>query len=806
MDCMSRGLCVLGSVVVLVVAVAGGLGGTSSTAVASPNVWVPVGPNAEAAPIVQSDADPELGLLLPLEEPAPWVTHDAGQTWTQLPKITGLTAGMVPVAAIIDDRDALRWTVGLAGLGKTEIAVTRDAGRTWEVQSRFAGMLRDLEPIGDGGYVAAVMPSGDFVADLHVSSQRDVAPVRVPLSLPRVSSIAVSGGSVVLAADGVWIVDDVAAATPRDPRKVLDGKTLYPIAAEDDLIAVALTDSVQVSTDHGVTWAVWFPDATQTTAASLQIIDGAVVFDPARNTPSRLVTHDGETFETVPVPHNDGGPVSVAFWPRDTVTVAIVGAGVYRSTDRGVSYIRTGVQGSSVYALATVGSRLLAGTTYGMKEASIGVPSSEWGAGGEGLQGVRVEKLAVGSDGTLWRLHSSLFPDVQLSKSVDDGRTWTLVKQASGSRAGALMVHPADPDRIVMTTIEGKTNESPGLVLESADGGASWNERRNAIAVVSVAGDPRDPKRQWYGTTQDLYQSLDGGQTVEPVASTSALALLVDGGELLVGGSRGVSIGLLGGRGLTALTSSDAPAGVSVTSFIRVGHRLFAGTEERVGAAPTVMVSEDDGASFAGFGTGLNGRSVVSMTATPSGDALFAGSPFGGVSRILLDPSVAPVAKPVNGSVHAGQSVVLDVIRAVTTGTSPIPAESVRVIAGGAPSTANELPGRGAFRVTDGEIVFTASPTYTGEVEAQYRVTTKGGEIVESSLHVTVQPRSDGGAPDGGWDDPSGTGATVPTGGADIDTLAYTGWDLSRPLGIAVALLILGSALACWRRVRPDER
>ena len=119
-------------------------------------------------------------------------------------------------------------------------------------------------------------------------------------------------------------------------------------------------------------------------------------------------------------------------------------------------------------------------------------------------------------------------------KSIDAGRTWTLVGLKNGGQIGAVVIHPANPDIVLVAALGSPfgPNDERG-VFKTTDGGKTWTKvlfvnRETGARVVAIneanpnelyAGMYRAFRRGWDiisgGPTTEggLYKSVNGGDT-----------------------------------------------------------------------------------------------------------------------------------------------------------------------------------------------------------------------------------------------------------------------------------------------------
>lgn len=101
-----------------------------------------------------------------------------------------------------------------------------------------------------------------------------------------------------------------------------------------------------------------------------------------------------------------------------------------------------------------------------------------------------------------------------VARSVDGGRTFTLLEGIRGQPVRALAIGPSHPDLVVAGSMNG--------VFRSLDGGRTWRritpeghpDLRN---VGSVAVDPWDPRIIYAGTWHLPWKTTDGGRMWQPV-------------------------------------------------------------------------------------------------------------------------------------------------------------------------------------------------------------------------------------------------------------------------------------------------
>jgi photosystem II stability/assembly factor-like uncharacterized protein len=113
-----------------------------------------------------------------------------------------------------------------------------------------------------------------------------------------------------------------------------------------------------------------------------------------------------------------------------------------------------------------------------------------------------------------------------LFKSTDAGRTWTRLDSHLPTRTSDVKASPADPDRVIATSIyDGRINSFAGINV-SSNGGATWTKPASASpptgfcgsttslnepSAFGIAFDPESPTHVFVGTNCGLAASTDSG-------------------------------------------------------------------------------------------------------------------------------------------------------------------------------------------------------------------------------------------------------------------------------------------------------
>jgi photosystem II stability/assembly factor-like uncharacterized protein len=239
----------------------------------------------------------------------------------------------------------------------------------------------------------------------------------------------------------------------------------------------------------------------------------------------------------------------------DTVYAATASGGVWKSTDRGLTW-RSSWPADVTQAMGAIGAAR-DGTLY----AGTGEPNPGGGSityGGTGLYkstdgGATWERAGLRSAGAFGRIVADptdaqrvfaaaagnlYVPGGQrgLYRSDDAGKTWKRVLQGDNDTTGAVdvAVDPANPNNVLATMWDHVRYETHRVyagvgsgVYRSADGGDTWTEvelpgnvKPEDVGRIGVAFAPSDPRRAYAivsnkldGTGVGLWRSDDGGAT-----------------------------------------------------------------------------------------------------------------------------------------------------------------------------------------------------------------------------------------------------------------------------------------------------
>jgi photosystem II stability/assembly factor-like uncharacterized protein len=284
------------------------------------------------------------------------------------------------------------------------------------------------------------------------------------------------------------------------------------------------------------------------------------------------------------------------------------GAGVFRSTDGGVSWHRSssGMRHDTIvfdFAFAPSAPDTVFAATYA---------SGVYRSTDAGRSWVRITSSI--DEGTFTYIAVDPYNAARLFivggmgvyRTTDGGATWTLLSwpPSDNIAAEAVAIAPSDPQVVYIV--------GPSM-LRSTDGGTTWSymDWEAVPEAASVWVDPSDANHLLVGGLDGVYRSTDGGASFQPVATLSvndvATTLVADPG---------------------------------------VPHRFWAGTR-----SAGLFRSDDDGATWQSDSSGLPTKRWVYGIAFSSAGKLCALSQFGVFRRAPAASSWTPSSSGITGSV-----------------------------------------------------------------------------------------------------------------------------------------------------------
>ncbi|MER5485822.1 S8 family serine peptidase [Streptomyces sp. NPDC002812] len=604
--------------------------------------WKAVGPNSAVGTTQLAPGAPDRAVMTLGTRPGAWLTTDGGKSWQQRGH-TPVSNALTEPSLVIDSRDPNRWWEAVVSAHPSAfpeggvLMRTEDSGRSWE---RTAGPPAPITHLSADARTRVLLAASEYTGERFVS--RDRGATWTPVDLTGITGYvakSVIGGDdlYVWAGQAIWVIRDFVTGSSKPAQKVFQATPRVQLIGGFDADGALLAIKVQgqnsglyVSRDGGRG-----VEKTSRTFSGLVDVSGGDIYQDDLSGTGALSRDGGRTWTTSAQPV----PGSVVYdydrWADGSHTIGSGAAGLFRSTREG-GYRRIGVQGESVPALAAFGDQLLAGTSVGTYRTTVPAASPEWGAAErEGTTGTGVVGFqpSAADPKSGWQLVNYLY-DVVLQKTTDAGRTWSDVatREANGT---AFLVDPANPDRMMISY---KSSSSAGLYT-TTDGGAHWKTFDQGRYYDTLVADPGKPGRIWLGGWWGLSYSDDFGATTHQVSEAEVHAVQFTADAMVTGG-QAIRVSKDGGK---TFTKADTGAlRISVSSLLRVGSTLYAGTGTRwTDFTPTggrgVLRSTDGGLTWHNISRSMPNKDVLSLAASPDGRYLFAGVDQGGVHRLELD-------------------------------------------------------------------------------------------------------------------------------------------------------------------------
>lgn len=475
----------------------------------------------------------------PTRADALYKSVDGGQRWT--PLTNDLPPG--EIAALFVDRDDALW-VGLQRRVSPyggELWSSADAGATWrQVQLNLGHLrVRSLAQSADGDLwlLASAVRERSFEAENSLYRRSaDGVWAAVPLNLSGVPSTSTAAritahptdprlflttdfSDLLLSVDGgqTWVAkgDPPVATVPAQLAFQPDQPTVA--------LLVRVSDSgliLERSQDSGDTWSTVSPRGLpdgKTVAGSL-LAAGNGVFLMTTDRGVYRSADGGDTWQALEGALDTGYVYQVLRLPNGSSLLAATAYGLFASGDRGALWRETGAglpPNSAVLGLLTHPNRpeqiIAFVRAVGATQASLMLVSRDGGA-----SWLPAGPGGAWTDATAWavdprdpdRLYIAGARYAAMSK--DGGVSWQKQEMSLYVGRSAIAIAPSDPQRIY---IDGAPR------LRSDDGGETWIElppRTDGPATATgVAVDPADANHVWYGMSDGVFESRDGGRTVQ---------------------------------------------------------------------------------------------------------------------------------------------------------------------------------------------------------------------------------------------------------------------------------------------------
>ncbi|MEV4255966.1 hypothetical protein AB0J52_22645 [Spirillospora sp. NPDC049652] len=614
--------------------------------------WEAVGPNSLGGSIGQSPRNPNELALMTDSPQLLWLSEDRGAHWRlrdTVPRLNGSTRSFV-----VDPADPRRMYLLVAkgtGFGTYEGWLMRstDRGRTWRtlrhdaqdgpLQLAVSGrtvVTEGLDRIG------VSTDGGDSWREIQRPWERGSMAAPMP---KRMLSLVGEDLYATATAPGqdLWVIRGINGAAPVPERLGRPGRqNVDEVAATGWGVVVTAGHALYGTSDQGKTWRTLVTDKAD-------YLYGPQIFgdDVFVTTANKIyVSRDrGRTFTSwnVPIPGQGVGEVAPMGGARGTTLVSDGYHGLYTTTN-GRGYRPIGVPSETATNLLTTrdarGRELLVSTGIWdlfhtpLPTGKVTPATRRWArVTSDTLHAYPKIGVSAKDPRTVWRAEENGLA-TGIYRSADGGASWTRNSViASGGNPTALLVHPADPRRVLVLYFSFDGWRMRG---SEDDGATWWTAELPDAPYASLAGDPSDPQRIWVGTRRGLMRSDDGGRTLTSLTTDPSPRVFVDPRDpkrVLAGGS---DLRLSTDGGATFRTVQPAVGGTlgQVVADPRRPRTLYAAWagEDRTG----VWRSDDAGITWRDIGKGLPSPATSSLVTSSDGRWLFAGTNYTGVQRLPL--------------------------------------------------------------------------------------------------------------------------------------------------------------------------
>ncbi|MEH7514379.1 S8 family serine peptidase [Gottfriedia acidiceleris] len=580
------------------------LGGLPKTMVVDPtnkqNIYVPINSSG-------GWEDPTyIGKIL--------ASKDGGKTWRTLPFPD------IDISDLIIDESGQK----LVAISNNEVYVSLDRGMNWEKLSGWWSWLNDAELVNNDLYLSAGI-------------------------------------------QGVYVLKDVfsGSATSEELFQPRNISTKDILGNQDILIASTFGNGLYASFNKGKDWKEITHDQVPfSNVSAVKILDRGIYVGTAYD--GIWVSRDyGKTWESwkKPLPGYNSYEIDFALGTKSSpfgnrpFYVSSEQAGIYETQNKGETYNRVGIPGATVYDLAisknSKGYQLLAGTDSNTYRTALPVlkkvdsTSLEWGAAeGEGRFGEKVLQIATSptEPNVVFKIRKS-WVGMNVYRSKDGGQNWDL-KFEDDSVPLNMLVHPANPNEIVIPyTIPGAGISGNGLWI-SQDGGENWKEIKQEHKFTAIAGDPKDPNRMWAGGNDGLFLSKDMGQSFQKIQNVPVSSIAIDSNNsnhLVVGGTH-LYVSTDGGKTLEKAKYAGSELDMFVNDIIVSPSNqnvIYAATgsfkqKGLLKGGRGVLMSVDGGVTWTNISEGLDNKNTTALVLSPDEEYLFVGTQGGSVKRIKL--------------------------------------------------------------------------------------------------------------------------------------------------------------------------
>lgn len=659
------GLRLLTTAVLTALGVSGVSAGTGAADPAPQNIdateaprgeWESVGPNSLGGLLAVTDSPDRLALMQP-GPPVLWVSDDRGASWTPrrgLPVNYGVSGLFVNPDNDNQMLVLLNRAVGV-GVWSGALVSTVDRGETWHT-------LRTWD--STGAFQMATDPTGlvvvvEYLDGLSVSTNGGKQWRDIPRAWPRQGTAAPAGDrKLALVGDDVylntvapefstWAVRGITSEQPIQERLLDPAEKVNQLAANEELLTVTIGPELHGSTDGGRTWTVLRQDPDGKDLLEPVFVGDRLYVNTYHNLD--VSTDDGATWTRGPVPAAGQGVTDIASLPGEqgepaTTLVSALYRGVYADEGEG-RYRQLGVAAETMGDLVVSGylgrQHLFAAGTSEVFDTELPrgkvTPETRVWQRFETPRLHNAPKLSVSAKrpNAVWHTTTNGYT-ADVFRTVDNGRNWELVKAALPGRPTRLLVHPGNPDLLLISSF---TLTGGNVVFRSADAGRTWETLPVGGLFTTFAGDLWNPDRVWAGSQRiGLWRSDDAGRTWTQVSQEPTNTITVDHwptGRILVGGN---GILLSTDQGMTfqrVLDGSGNPAEISQIVAHPIDPRVWYAARTTADGAGVVR-STDFGRTWSPLASAVPDIGVKSLAIDGTGNYLFASTQLSGVYRLKL--------------------------------------------------------------------------------------------------------------------------------------------------------------------------
>ncbi len=458
---------------------------------------------------------------------------DSAATWAQLDPLFG---GAFRVWTLAIDPSATSTVYAGTEMG---IFKSTDSGGTWKAVDANNARILVIDPVDPrtiyaavfGGAVKSTDAGATWTAINNGLTIRDGYAMALDPSTPQTLYVGTIGGGVYKSIDGgaSWRAANVGLAN------LSVGLRQLAVDPSSGSVYVVTADGTFKSINRGETWVPFRPSlAAVVWALALDPENGRTLYAGSSKSISRggekgevyKSLDSGGTWSPVSGGQITGRVFSLAVDPATPRTLYAgtddVGyGGVYKSIDGGGSWapLSTGLPNRIVYALAvhpTAPDVVLAGTADGVYR------SADRGATWVRTAGNVIMALAIDPQNPNIVYKGSYGHGV--GRSPDSGVTWSATGLVTGY-VQAMLVDPATPGTLYAGTLNG--------LLRSADSGATWVPVNAGLTDLDVRALAASPGSLYVGTAGGgVFKSDNQGASWTAfnhgLSSLSALALVID--------------------------------------------------------------------------------------------------------------------------------------------------------------------------------------------------------------------------------------------------------------------------------------